>query len=233
MQHSIPANRAPTFAKPRPLRHAFTPISRATSRARCVVDLPESCWRRSGSSYWKDEFMREKKPPRNMPPAAAMADLATQLSVLAAKKSWYFFCCWSVARSASVHPGGSGSCPGGYTGAVIGSCPKYIAAESTRPWWRAPPARFSKFRDLRLPLAAGPLSDVIQAPHYSLTTTATSHSYIVRASLQAQHTFTPKTADVLVLSHFSGCWLPPDTPQLLPVAPDRVVSLHYLSYAMV
>jgi hypothetical protein len=123
------AKSAPTFAKPRPDRHAFTPISLTISRARTAVPC---CARSCGSSYWNELFMSENRPPIASPPTPAIAPFAAQLSAAAWKKSVYFFCCVSVSRSASVQPGGSGSCPSAYTGAVIGSCPEFIVAEDER-----------------------------------------------------------------------------------------------------
>lgn len=40
-----------------------------------------------------------------------------------AKKSWYFFCKASWARSSSVQPGGRGSLPGAKRGTVMGNMP--------------------------------------------------------------------------------------------------------------
>lgn len=62
--HSMPANRAPTFAKPFPLRHIPLPISLKISEAFCVVDnAPVVCCRSSGSSYAKDADINEKNAP--------------------------------------------------------------------------------------------------------------------------------------------------------------------------
>lgn len=58
--HSMPANNAPTLAKPLPLRNMPRPISLNISEAFCVLVI---CARASGSSYANDEDMSEKKAP--------------------------------------------------------------------------------------------------------------------------------------------------------------------------
>lgn len=80
--HSIPANNAPTFPKPFPLRHIPFPISLKTSRAFCAVFNPDcDCWRKRGSSYANDEDMREKNAPITSP-NGAKPDVSSQTGLI-------------------------------------------------------------------------------------------------------------------------------------------------------
>ena len=56
----------------------------------------------------------------NAPPAPAIADLATHDAIPIFMNSSYFLFCMIAARSSSVKPDGSGSCPGMNTGATRG-----------------------------------------------------------------------------------------------------------------
>ena len=60
----MPANKAPTFAKPLPLLYMFLPISLNISEAFCVV---VKLARAKGSSYANEADIIEKKAPMANP----------------------------------------------------------------------------------------------------------------------------------------------------------------------